>query len=310
MSQPFCGSPRFASMLPNIPFAMAYATSWWNEWPASVAWFASMFSRTTDLLALGLSATNVIEHAFGSSGPELLDQIRRLDRRLGVFLDRVQAGGRSVVVAFSADHGGLDFAERLQDQGIPAKRLDTDSWMMELQSRVRKELHLDKDLLIAGNDHFPNELYFAPEPARQLGDRKEWLAKVVNIVRSMPDIAAVASFDEIAALPDKRFEDPREESLLYRLKYSATPERAGEILFAFQPMIELGVPPDHDPAQHGTAYDYDRRVPIIFWGPWRAERRLEPASTVDIAPTLAKELGLEPEERLDGVTLRLSYKEH
>lgn len=53
---------------------------------------------TTDLLALGLSATNVIEHAYGNSGPEMLDQIRRLDRRLGLFLDRVQAGGRSVIV--------------------------------------------------------------------------------------------------------------------------------------------------------------------------------------------------------------------
>jgi predicted AlkP superfamily pyrophosphatase or phosphodiesterase len=265
--------------------------------------------NTTDLLALGLSATNVIEHAFGNSGPELLDQIRRLDRRLGVFLDRVQAGGRSVVVVFSADHGGLDFVERLQDQGIPAKRLDTDAWMVDLQSHVRKELHIDKDLLIAGNDHFPNELYFARETARQLGDRKEWIPKVVNIVRSMPDIAAVASFDELAALPDKRFEDPREESLLYRLKYSAAPDRAGEILFAFQPMIELGAPPDHDPAQHGTAYDYDRRVPIIFWGPWRGERRPEPASTVDIAPTLAKELGIEPAERLDGIALHLTRRE-
>ena len=106
--------------------------------------------------------------------------------------------------------------------------------------------------------------------------------------------------------PDKRFDDPREESLLYRLKYSAAPDRAGEILFAFQPMIELGGPPDHDPAQHGTAYDYDRRVPIIFWGPWRGERRLEPASTVDIALTLAKEVGIEPAERLDGIVLHLT----
>src|SRR5215469_1762829 len=57
-----------------------------------------------DLLALGLSATNVIEHAFGNAGPEILDQIRRLDRRLGVFLDRVQAGGRTLAIVFSADH--------------------------------------------------------------------------------------------------------------------------------------------------------------------------------------------------------------
>jgi predicted AlkP superfamily pyrophosphatase or phosphodiesterase len=260
----------------------------------------------TDLLALGLSSTNAIEHAFGNCGPEMLDQIRRLDRRLGVFLDRVQAGGRSVVVAFSADHGGIDFAERLQDQGVPARRLDTGAWLKQLQSRVRKELHLDQDLLIPGGEYFSGELYFDAAVARQLGDRKEWVPKVVNIVRSMPDIAAAASFDELAALPDKRFEDPRDESLLYRLKYSAAPDRAGEILLAFQPMILMGGPPDHDPAQHGTAHDYDRRVPIIFWGRWLGERRMDPASTVDIAPTLAKELGIEPEERLDGIPLKLS----
>ena len=44
VSQPFCGSPRLASMLPNRPFAIAYATSWWKLWPASVAWLASMLS--------------------------------------------------------------------------------------------------------------------------------------------------------------------------------------------------------------------------------------------------------------------------
>jgi predicted AlkP superfamily pyrophosphatase or phosphodiesterase len=266
--------------------------------------------QTTDLLALGLSATNVIEHAYGNSGPELLDQMRRLDRRLGIFLDRVQAGGRTVAIAFSADHGGLDFVERLQDQGIPAKRLDTDAWMKDLQSRTRAELHLDKDLLIAGNDHFPNEIYFVPDVAQQLGDKKAWVERVVKVVRSMPDIAVASSFDDIQALPNKRFDDPRQESLLYRLKYSAAPNRAGEILFAFQPMIELGAPPDHDPAQHGTAYDYDRRVPIIFWGPWLAERRHEPATTVDIAPTLAQELGLTPEEQLDGLPIKLSLRNH
>jgi predicted AlkP superfamily pyrophosphatase or phosphodiesterase len=266
--------------------------------------------QTTDLLALGLSSTNALEHAFCNSGPEMLDQIRRLDRRLGQFLDRIQSGGRSVVVVLSADHGGLDFAERLQDQGIPAKRIDIETWIKDLQSKVRNQLHLDKDLLLVGDDHDPDQLYLNPVMARQLGDRKELIAKVISIVRSMPDIAVAASYDEIAALPEKRFEDPREESLLYRLKFSAAPEKAGDILLAFQAMVERGGPPNEDPAQHGSAYDYDRRVPIIFWGPWLGEHRMDPASTVDIAPTLAKELGIEPEERLDGVPLKLSGSRH
>jgi predicted AlkP superfamily pyrophosphatase or phosphodiesterase len=73
-------------------------------------------------------------------------------------------------------------------------------------------------------------------------------------------------------------------------------------------MVERGGPPGYDPAQHGSAYDYDRRVPIIFWGPWKNEQRMDPASTVDIAPTLAREIGILPEERLDGIALRLLGK--
>jgi predicted AlkP superfamily pyrophosphatase or phosphodiesterase len=297
--------------------------SFWRRWWASPFFDDATFDaaetlirnehlgqgQTTDLLALGLSATNALEHAYGNSGPEMLDQIRRLDRRLGLFLDRIQAGGTSVVVVLSADHGGLDFAERLRDQGIPARRIDIAAWLKELQSRVRTELHLAKDLLIVGDEHDPDQIYFDPGAAQQLGDRKELIAKVIKIVRSMPEIADVESFDELAALPARRFEDPREESLAYRLKYSAAPDRAGEILLAFQPMIERGGPPENDPAQHGSAYDYDRRVPIIFWGPWQSEARKDPASTVDIAPTLAKELGIKPDERQDGVALRLSSRE-
>jgi arylsulfatase A-like enzyme len=35
---------------------------------------------------------------------------------------------------------------------------------------------------------------------------------------------------------------------------------------------------------------------------------MNPASTVDIAPTLAKEIGIQPEERLDGIALKLLRK--
>jgi len=263
-------------------------------------------SHHTDLLAIGLSATNVIEHAYGNQGPEIFDQIRRIDRRLGVFLDRVCAGGVSVAVVFTADHGGLDFPERLQDQGIPAKRLDTVSWLAELQSRVRKEFHLDQDLIFHGYDNYhPQQVYFNLDVAKQLGDRKAWVPKVAEIIRSMPEVADAAPIEELEALPTQKFADPREESIRYRLKFSAVPGRSGDVLFAFKSLVSLSGPPNGDPAQHGTPYDYDRRVPLIFWGPWKAERQTHPVSTVDIAPTLANEFGIKPSEPLDGSVLRL-----
>jgi predicted AlkP superfamily pyrophosphatase or phosphodiesterase len=290
--------------------------SFWKRWRATPFFDDAIFNAaealiqgqhigegpSTDLLCLGLSATNATEHAYGNCGPEMQDLIRRLDRQLGIFLNRLQKNGRPVVVVLSADHGGLDFAERLRYQGIPARRLNVEVWMKELQARVRARFNLDKDLLAGGM----KGVYLKKEIAEPLGDRRKVLSQVVEIIRGMPEIAAVATYEDLAALPDKRFADPRESDLLYRLKFSAYPGRSGDILFAFNPLVELGGPPKYDPAQHGTPHDYDRRVPIIFWGgPWKAERRQDPASTVDIAPTLAREFGIRPEERLDGIPLEL-----
>ena len=46
-------------------------------------------------------------------------------------------------------------------------------------------------------------------------------------------------------------------------------------------------------ATHGSAFDYDRRVPILFWRRGiRPFEQPQPVDTVDIAPTLAAILGL------------------
>lgn len=58
------------------------------------------------------------------------------------------------------------------------------------------------------------------------------------------------------------------------------------------------------PASHGSPYDQDAHVPVIFYGPSvRAGRYTQFARVVDIAPTLAAILGVRPLERLDGVVL-------
>ena len=44
---------------------------------------------------------------------------------------------------------------------------------------------------------------------------------------------------------------------------------------------------------HGTPFEFDRRVPIIFWWPGaKPEERFLPIRTIDIAPTLAHVIGV------------------
>ena len=66
-----------------------------------------------DLLAVSLSATDAIGHRYGPDSRELHDQILRLDRMLGVFLDSLYTlrDSAGVVIALTADHGVASFPE-------------------------------------------------------------------------------------------------------------------------------------------------------------------------------------------------------
>lgn len=55
---------------------------------------------------------------------------------------------------------------------------------------------------------------------------------------------------------------------------------------------------------HGTPNSDDVRVPIVFFGSGLPAGRVSrPVRTVDIAPTLARLLGIRPLEPVDGVVL-------
>ena len=73
---------------------------------------------------------------------------------------------------------------------------------------------------------------------------------------------------------------------------------------AVKPLVVIGMPSTDYPAGHGTPHAYDRRVPLVFWGPWKGGVRREPVRVVDLAPTLARELGLKPGP-VDGKALDL-----
>jgi arylsulfatase A-like enzyme len=68
----------------------------------------------------------------------------------------------------------------------------------------------------------------------------------------------------------------------------------------------------HEPvliATHGSPWDHDAWVPLIFWGaPFAPGRYDERVRVVDLAPTLAQVLGVRVLERVDGVVLRQAIR--
>ena len=64
---------------------------------------------------------------------------------------------------------------------------------------------------------------------------------------------------------------------------------SGDLIVALKPLVTPIADPTHGSvATHGSFWDYDRRVPILFW--WKGITSFEQphgVETVDIAPTLA-----------------------
>ena len=78
------------------------------------------------------------------------------------------------------------------------------------------------------------------------------------------------------------------------MRLSVVAERSPDIILAFQPNVVMGGRVGGAISGHGTPWEYDRRVPIIFWWPGATgEERFLPIRTIDIAPTLAHVIGVQ-----------------
>jgi predicted AlkP superfamily pyrophosphatase or phosphodiesterase len=86
--------------------------------------------------------------------------------------------------------------------------------------------------------------------------------------------------------------DPQDWTMEPRVRASVDPERSGQVLM----MTKRGVVPGPIvgyTATHGSPWDYDRRVPMLFWRKGLTGfEQPDPVETVDIAPTLAALIGL------------------
>jgi predicted AlkP superfamily pyrophosphatase or phosphodiesterase len=83
-------------------------------------------------------------------------------------------------------------------------------------------------------------------------------------------------------------------SLLQRERASYYPGRSGDFVVFLKKDITPIADTSHGyVATHGSPWDYDRRVPILFWRPGTSGTTIErPVETTDIMPTIASTVGL------------------
>jgi predicted AlkP superfamily pyrophosphatase or phosphodiesterase len=230
---------------------------------------------SVDLLAVSVSQTDAVGHGYGPFSREQLDNLHQLDRRLGAFfefLDRT-VGRDRYLVALTSDHGVMRAPE--DPRAMRGSRGLTGGERAAMQQIV--------STVVGGCDgDVPERIAAALKGQPAVGDA--WTTG--GLMRRTPP-------DSFAVLMRRSMYPGRAVGAFSR--YGV------EVRFA--PGI-LGN--ERTGTTHGSPYGYDRHVPMIFMGPGiRAGRVDDRASTVDFAPTLAREIGVRHPTNLNGRPLPL-----
>jgi predicted AlkP superfamily pyrophosphatase or phosphodiesterase len=252
----------------------------------------------TDVLAISLSATDIIGHSFGPDSREMHDNILRLDRSLGVFLDSLfkLRDSTRIAIALSGDHGSGTIPELAPKSVRPSPTRVNAAALADGLMGIAALANLDTTL-IGLDGHM---VIVDPTLAK---NRRAGVDSVLTVfatqVRTLPGVARVDRLSDL--LRADTVNDPIARRWVHQLPANGSVE----MVITLTPLSIFG----GIVATHGSPYDYDSNVPLIFSGPWFAPGRYgEFVRTVDLAPTLAAVAGVKPGEKIDGVVLRRALK--
>jgi predicted AlkP superfamily pyrophosphatase or phosphodiesterase len=262
----------------------------------------------TDLLAVGLSATDFVGHGYGTQGPEMCDHLYRLDAQVGAFLEFLDQLGPRVLVVLTADHGGSDFVERLALRGFGnARRIDSKAFLGAVNDQLKTKFLLIADPLVT-----PDFIQFYAVDGKKhaLGEplRTNLIEAALAILRGRDEVEEAFSLKDLL-MHEVRHTAQSDYSLRDRYALNVMDHRSGDIIVAFKSGIATGPAlPTGLLMGHSGPYHHDMAVPIVFW--WhgmRGQTRVLPVDTTMIAPTLANIVQVRPPADVDGTCFDLGF---
>lgn len=280
--------PDFYGGIYDSPFVDAYLA----EFARAIVQNEQLgLDGSPDLLGISFSALDTVGHDYGPHSPEALDVLMRLDVLLDELLDFLDAevGLEHIVFALSSDHGVVDLPEVRRLRGQEGYRLGPEDVQCIQRAAVQlRDEFGDEDWLRYGGylDH-------ALIADRGL-DADVIAARLAELVERCEAVAKAWTAAEIEALPPTGGTDAER-----RMRNNYYPGRSADVQLQLREYYLY----DSSPlgTGHGSVYDYDSGVPILFAGPGIEPGTIDEfVTTADIAPTLAALLGIPAPTDLDG----------
>lgn len=279
------------SLFTATPFANTYLTNFALQAMSSENLGAD---NQTDMLCISYSTPDIAGHSFGLRSVELEDMYLRLDieiARLICSLEK-QYGKDGFVLFLTADHAVVPVPQYLVDKKLPG------GYMF-----VKEPLELLKK---ASAEKFGAPLVLCEENQNIYLDHKK-IAELHLTIDQVAEFVAdqIRRWSEVKAVytPTDLSTAARDEWQAMVLK-GVHPKESGDVVFILEPgylMKEIDEPTAHKGTSHGSAFNYDTHVPLLWYGASiPAQDVFRTIEIADIAATLSHILQLQRSGAMTG----------
>ncbi|HEX6805433.1 MAG TPA: alkaline phosphatase family protein [Terriglobales bacterium] len=239
----------------------------------------------TDLVAVSLSANDILGHAVGPDTPEMRQMALDLDHQLAAFFNFIgqRIGLANVWIALSADHGVSFLPDAAQKLHIPAANLGKANLDQQINTTLTAKFspghpatYLRFDYPVAWLD---NNAFAAVHVSEQ--DAEKSAGEAIK----QAGLRGYFTKSQLAA-----GEVPNTE--LGRKYLNSYSPLGSWFVMGIPNFYNVGSSSGTD---HASPYNYDTHVPLAFYGvPFQPGTYRGRAEPVDMAPTLASLLGINP----------------
>ncbi|MCC6516764.1 MAG: alkaline phosphatase family protein [Chitinophagales bacterium] len=254
----------------------------------------------TDLLAVSLSSTDYIGHAFGPNSIETEDAYLRLDKDIESFLSFLdkEIGKNKYTLFLTADHGVAHIPAYLKKHKIPAGNVSGSKLRKELNVLLKEKFGYDSIILAS----FKNQFYLNFQLIKQKDlNRDKIMETALEYLKYIPGIDRVLDYTDI-----------QESTLAMELKEQFIkgyhPKRCGDILTIYKPGY-IDQKDGGTGTQHASWNPYDAHIPLLFFGYGINKGKLfETTHMTDIAPTITSLLHIQMPNACIGKTISSAIK--
>jgi predicted AlkP superfamily pyrophosphatase or phosphodiesterase len=272
------------SLFTISPFANTYLTNFAIE---AISHEKMGMDNQSDFLCVSYSTPDIAGHAFGPYSVEIEDIYLRLDQDIAKLLNFLEDkfGKNGFTLFLTADHAVVPVPQFLMDKNMPGGYVFMEEKMSQLRKSVNEKFEFD---VIETEEN--QNIYLNHQLIDSMRLPKKAIESfIANEIRKWKGVKEVFIVDDLKNKSDRDWSGMVARG--YRF------DRSGDVIFILEPGFlpkNTDKPSAHKGTSHGSAFNYDTHVPLIWYGAGIKKQEIfRPIEIIDIAPTLVHMLNLQ-----------------